>query len=85
MCASRRFNLYLSVAEPDILCAVPEDLPVPPFVVPPAWEYTGHIYRDPSGDDVFETRAVASAIRFNGYYLLHRSRIAGETPARRQH
>ncbi|HEV2559068.1 MAG TPA: hypothetical protein VGU45_10610 [Microvirga sp.] len=85
MGASRRFNLFRRVAEPDILCAVPEDRPVPPFVVPPAWEYTGHINRDSSRSDTFDTRAVASAIRFNGFYLLHRSRIAGQAIVGRQH
>lgn len=72
MTASRRYNLFRRSAEPDILCVVPEDKPVPRFVAAPAWEYGGHINRDAAAG--FRTRAVSSAIRFNGFYLLHRSR-----------
>ena len=78
MTASRRYNLFRRSAEPDILCAVPEDKPVPPFLVAPAWQYGGHINRDPAAVPDFRTRAVSSAIRFNGFYLLHRSRGAAE-------
>jgi hypothetical protein len=75
MGASRRYNLFRRTAEPDILCAVPEDKPVPAFVAAPAWEYGGNINR--ASATGFRTRAVSSAIRFDGFYLLHRSRAVG--------
>ncbi len=79
MTASRRYNLFRRRAEPDILCAVPEDKPVPAFVAAPAWEYGGHINSGGGKAGGFRTRAISSAIRFDGFYLLRRSQgRAGE-------
>lgn len=80
MTTSRRYNLFRRSAEPDVLCAVPEDKPVPPFVTAPAWEYGGHMNRDDAAPAIFRSRAVATAIRFNGFYLLHRAKVVEASP-----
>jgi hypothetical protein len=35
----RAYNLFRRKDAADLFCAVPEDVPVPDFVTPEAWEY----------------------------------------------
>ena len=52
----------------DYYCAVPEDRPVPAFVVSRAWEFSGTL------DDnrtVKLPKSLKVAVRFNGFYIFH--------------
>jgi len=60
MCA---YNVFRS-RDSDQFCAVPEDRPVPAFVVGRVWEFTGTL-----GDDARLPRATKVAIRSNGFYI----------------
>jgi hypothetical protein len=67
----RAFNLFRRKNEADLYCAVPQDAPVPDFVLEDLWEYAQSIeLRDLSGFDAAAAEASASA---TGYYLFHSS------------
>lgn len=74
MPGTQTYNLFRRALEPDILCAVPENLPVPSFIVMPGWEYQGRISKSQGAGHGFNTRAVDEAVRFKGFYILHRLR-----------
>ena len=62
------YNLFLSTEADGLVCAVPEERTVPPFVVGPHWQFTGRINEQeiPLG---FDRRAAVAGVRFNGFYL----------------
>jgi hypothetical protein len=64
------YNVFRS-RERDVLCAVPEDRPVPWFVSGTSWRYEGRM-----NDEANLPRALKVAVAFNGFYIFH----AFETP-----
>ena len=64
------FNLFRRKQETDLVCAVPEDCPVPSFLGPSTWEYVCTL-REPTTTPLpgFNRRAAEASIRFNGFYL----------------
>jgi hypothetical protein len=64
------FNLFRNRLRPQLVCAVPEDRPVPAFVVAEGWQFDECLrpYETPPG---FHTRAAATGVRFRGFYLFH--------------
>jgi hypothetical protein len=58
------YNVFRS-REGELLCAVPEDRPVPAFLTDKAWEFSGKI----AGDSPQLPPAAAVAARFNGFYV----------------
>ena len=69
----RSFNVF-HCADRDLLCAVPEDRPVPRFVTSKAWEFRGTV---PEGTVHFP-RATEVSVRFNGFYIFHPYEIPQE-------
>ena len=76
------YNLFRNKQRPELVCAVPENHPVPSFIGPEAWTFERILRgRDvaPSG---FHERAACAGVRYNGFYLFQvtgRER-ATETP-----
>jgi hypothetical protein len=62
------YNLFRSTTADGLVCAVPEERSVPPFVVGPHWEFGGRLNEreTPLG---FDVQAAATGVRFNGFYL----------------
>jgi len=62
------YNLFRSTKPDGLVCAVPEERTVPPFVVEPHWRFGGRIESQeaPLG---FDSRAAMEGVRFNGFYL----------------
>jgi hypothetical protein len=65
---SPAYNLFRSRLEPDLVCAVPEDRPVPTFIKAPNWTYSGRT--DAVAQGAFDPETARTAVRFNGFYLL---------------
>lgn len=66
------FNLFKRRRVPDLYCAVPEDVAVPPFIASERWEFDGKADRAkaPPG---FNARAASTAARVNGFYMFQRT------------
>jgi len=62
------YNLFRSTRPDGLVCAVPEERTVPPFVVGPHWQFGGRIsdQETPLG---FDKQAARAGVRFNGFYL----------------
>ncbi len=61
-------NLFRRTDQPDFCCAVPERLPVPPFIRTPAWKYAGTLEPTTPAPAGFRTRAARLALRNQGFY-----------------
>jgi PAS domain-containing protein len=65
------YNLFRNKQRPEILCAVPEEYPIPSFIGPEQWAYVGTLHSDDPRPSGFGDRAATTGVRFNGFYLLH--------------
>jgi hypothetical protein len=63
------YNLFRRRSEPDLVCAVPEDRAIPPFLSGDDWEFGGKTSATPMGE--FDMHAARASVRFNGFYLYH--------------
>ena len=63
------YNLFRNRPRPELLCAVPEDRPVPGFLVPGEWRFERALRPSDIGPAGFEERGAQAGVRFNGFYL----------------
>jgi hypothetical protein len=63
------YNLFRHGTDPAIMCAVPNDKPVPAFITGPAWCFERTIPVDQEPADSFRPKLATTAVRFNGFYL----------------
>jgi hypothetical protein len=63
------YNLFRRKGAADLFCAVPEDVPVPHFVTPGAWEYERSL--DIETLSGFDATAAETSSGANGFYLFH--------------
>jgi hypothetical protein len=63
------YNLFRRQNEEDLYCAVPEDVPVPPFVTDERWEWAQSL--DVSQLSGFDAKAAEISANRNGFYLFH--------------
>jgi hypothetical protein len=61
------YNVFRT-REIDFYCAVPEDRPVPAFLVASAWQFSGRLDDRPT---VKMPKSLKVAMRFNGFYIFH--------------
>ena len=62
------YNLFRSTQPDGLVCAVPEERTVPPFVTGPHWQFGGRI-SDKETPLGFDKKAAKTGVRFNGFYL----------------
>jgi PAS domain-containing protein len=63
------YNLFRNKQRPEILCAVPEDRPIPRFVDREQWTYVGSLQPQDIRPPGFHDKAASAGVRFNGFYL----------------
>jgi PAS domain-containing protein len=63
------YNLFRNKQRPEILCAVPEDRPIPRFVDREQWTYAGSLQPQEHRPSGFHDRAASAGVQFNGFYL----------------
>jgi PAS domain-containing protein len=63
------YNLFRNKQRPEILCAVPEDRPIPRFVDREQWTYAGSLQPQDHRLSGFHDKAASAGVRFNGFYL----------------
>jgi PAS domain-containing protein len=62
-------NLFRNKQRPEILCAVPEEYPIPGFIRSEQWAYVGSLRCNDARPPGFDNRAATTGVRFNGFYL----------------
>ena len=63
------FNLFRRKRETGLVCAVPEDCPVPGFLDPSTWEYVCTLREPTTPLPGFNRPAAEASIGFHGFYL----------------
>ena len=69
------FNLFRHKLKADLVCAVPEDYPVPAFLDASAWAFAGKVSEPTTIPLGFRSKAAKAGVRFNGFYLFQASLI----------
>ncbi|WP_245239756.1 hypothetical protein [Methylobacterium variabile] len=65
------YNLFRRREEPDLICAVPNDFPVPAFVSGEAWTYAGSISAPSEAPAGFSAEAAEHGAEICGFHLFH--------------
>jgi hypothetical protein len=80
------YNLFCRHDAPDLVCAVPNDRPVPPFVQGPSWFYAGSIEEPAAAPAGFSAAAAECGVGLSGFHLFQRlpRHPAGSVAGRRR-
>ena len=65
------YNLFRNKERPAIICAVPEDRPVPHFIDPEKWTFEQALRPLEARPLGFDNSAARAGVRFNGFYLFY--------------
>lgn len=74
------YNLFRRHAEPDLVCAVPNDFPVPAFVTGEAWTYAGRIEAPSEAPPGFSAEIAERGAETRGFHLFHQLPAATTSP-----
>src|SRR5215207_2942885 len=67
------YNLFRSTRSLDLLCAVPEDYPVPAFIDGQGWTFVGKVEEPSAAPLGFERQAAGAVVPLTGFYLFRAS------------
>ena len=70
------YNLFRRREEPQLYCAVPEDYPVPAFIIGEAWDFGGRLDNTAAAPLGFDADAARHGTGLTGYYLFLADRIS---------
>jgi hypothetical protein len=65
----RNYNLFSRADRAELICAVPENWPVPAFIRGPPWSFVGRVTDCAIGPLRFNHEAAAASVQYNGFYL----------------
>ena len=65
----RTYNLFRRKRRAELVCAVPEDWPVPVFITGALWEFGGKLENADRHPFAFNYEAAEASVRVNGFYL----------------
>jgi hypothetical protein len=65
------YNLFRNRCLPELICAVPEDRPVPDFIGSARWTFEQPLRPQEARPSGFDGQAARAGVRFNGFYLFH--------------
>ncbi len=65
----RTYNLFRRADRDELICAVPEDRPVPSFITGPPWDFVGRVNESVIGSLSFNHEAAEASVQWNGFYL----------------
>ena len=65
----RTYNLFRRADRDELICAVPEDRPVPSFITGPPWDFVGRVNESAIGSLSFNHEAAEASVQWNGFYL----------------
>jgi len=63
------YNLFRSTRSADLLCAVPEDYPVPAFINGQGWVFAGKLAEPSAAPLGFEWTGAGVVVPLTGFYL----------------
>jgi PAS domain-containing protein len=78
------YNLFRNKQRPEIICAIPEDRPIPSFLGSEQWVYEGSLHPQDARPSGFDDRAASAGVRFNGFYLFQVTAAPGKAGSKGQ-
>ncbi|WP_288587233.1 hypothetical protein [uncultured Methylobacterium sp.] len=75
------FNLFRRRAEPDLVCTVPNDFPVPAFLASGAWSYAGSLCAVSPPPPGFRTEMAEHGAETCGFHLFQQLPAGVAPPA----
>lgn len=75
------YNLFRNKERPGILCAVPEDYPIPSFLAPEQWTFEQALRSSDARPLGFNDKAAYAGVRLNGFYLFQATADRAKVPA----
>ena len=63
------YNLFRSTRSAELLCAVPEDYPVPAFINGQGWAFAGKLAEPSAAPLGFEWTSAGAVVPLTGFYL----------------
>jgi hypothetical protein len=63
------YNLFRRKGRSELVCAVPEDRPVPAFITGTLWTFGGTLEHPERHRLAFNSEAADASVRVNGFYL----------------
>jgi len=82
--AMRTYNLFRRADRDELICAVPEDRPVPSFIAGPPWDFVGCANENAIGSLSFNHEAAEAGVQWNGFYLFQLINVSDLCPKMRQ-
>jgi hypothetical protein len=73
----RDYNLFCRADRDELVCAVPEDRPVPSFITGPTWDFVGRVKENVIGSLSFNHEAAEASVQWNGFYLFQLINASG--------
>ncbi len=73
----RDYNLFCRADRDELVCAVPEDRPVPSFITGPTWDFVGRVKENVIGSLSFNHEAAEASAQWNGFYLFQLINASG--------
>jgi hypothetical protein len=81
----RTYNLFRRKGRAELVCAVPEDRPVPVFITGALWEFGGKLENADRDPFAFNYEAAEASVRVNGFYLFQMAKpLAVSFPAQQR-
>ncbi|TGE00289.1 hypothetical protein [Methylobacterium nonmethylotrophicum] len=74
------YNLFRRRAEPELVCAVPNDFPVPAFITGEAWSYAGSISAPSEAPPGFSAAVAEHGAETCGFHLFHQLPAVASVP-----
>lgn len=71
------YNLFRNKEQAELFCAVPEDRPVPGFVVAEVWTFERILQPRDVAPPGFHDRGARAGVRYNGFYLFQATTLIG--------
>ncbi len=65
----RTYNLFCRKGRAELVCAVPEERPVPAFITGALWEFGGKLKDEDQDPFAFNREAADASVGVNGFYL----------------
>ena len=73
----RTYNLFCRADRNELICAVPEDRPVPSFITGPPWDFVARVQESVIETMGYDHDAAEVSVQWNGFYLFQLTKALG--------
>lgn len=78
----RTYNLFCRKGHAALVCAIPEDWPVPAFIMAELWVYGGKLETSDVDPSAFNHETADASVRLIGFYLFQVTKALDGSPSK---